>query len=136
MERRNKRDAKFLIFQSLYIIAIAILFYKGTDLTINKVAEINSDEKVVPITSVMINPEIEEVLPKPEDGKEYAEINSKEQEIVDKEEFEKLKKDITQLENENRNLRNQKTPNRVSDQTNRTESNNPKTDGKGGVENK
>ena len=30
----KKRDAKFLIFQSLYIIAISILFYKGTDLSL------------------------------------------------------------------------------------------------------
>lgn len=47
MDRRNKRDAKFLIFQSLYIIAISILFYKGTDLSLNKVTEIKEDEIVV-----------------------------------------------------------------------------------------
>ncbi|HMS33294.1 MAG TPA: hypothetical protein PKC91_04335 [Ignavibacteria bacterium] len=34
MLSRKKRDAKFLIFQSLYIIAISILFYKGTDLSL------------------------------------------------------------------------------------------------------
>ncbi len=41
MLSRKKRDAKFLIFQSLYIIAIAILFYKGTDLSLVKVVEAN-----------------------------------------------------------------------------------------------
>ncbi|MBK9332484.1 MAG: hypothetical protein IPM96_08850 [Ignavibacteria bacterium] len=110
MERRNKRDAKFLIFQSLYIIAISILFYKGTDLSLKKVAEINPDMKQVPITSVIINPELEEALPKPEEGKEYTKINLKDQEIVNREELEKLKKEKTELELENTRLRNQKTP--------------------------
>jgi len=40
MRKGNRRDAKFLIFQSLYIIAIAILFFKGTDLSLNYVKEI------------------------------------------------------------------------------------------------
>ncbi len=39
MLSRKKRDAKFLIFQSLYIIAISILFYKGTDLSLVSVKD-------------------------------------------------------------------------------------------------
>lgn len=46
MLSRKKRDAKFLIFQSLYIIAIAILFYKGTDLSLVSVVDA-SDSMVV-----------------------------------------------------------------------------------------
>ncbi|MEO8664683.1 MAG: hypothetical protein ABI462_04225 [Ignavibacteria bacterium] len=45
----NKRDTKFLIFQSLYIIAISILFYKGTDLSLTKVIDKNDDETVIEI---------------------------------------------------------------------------------------
>ena len=41
MLSRKKRDAKFLIFQSLYIIAISILFYKGTDLSLIPVVDEN-----------------------------------------------------------------------------------------------
>lgn len=134
MERRNKRDAKFLIFQSLYIIAIAILFYKGTDLTINKVMEINSDEKIVPNTAIIVNPEIEEVLPKPEEGKEYAEIDSKEQEIVNKEEYENLKKDNERLIAENKNLIKIKTPDRQPIVPKDNVDNKPTTDDKGGTE--
>ncbi|MEO6696151.1 MAG: hypothetical protein ABIY50_09540 [Ignavibacteria bacterium] len=47
MSRGNRRDAKFLIFQSLYIIAISILFYKGTDLSLNKVTEIQENDTLI-----------------------------------------------------------------------------------------
>ncbi|HRI84609.1 MAG TPA: hypothetical protein PK536_04100 [Ignavibacteria bacterium] len=74
--------------------------------------EINSDEKIVPNTAIIVNPEIEEVLPKPEEGKEYVEINLKDQEIVNKNEYEKLLKENSQLAADNEKLKNLKTPDR------------------------
>lgn len=47
MLSRKKRDAKFLIFQSLYIIAIAILFYKGTDLSLVQVMDANDSLTII-----------------------------------------------------------------------------------------
>lgn len=47
MLSRKKRDAKFLIFQSLYLIAISILFYKGTDLSLNKVMAVENGDTVI-----------------------------------------------------------------------------------------
>jgi len=47
MLSRKKRDAKFLIFQSLYLIAISILFYKGTDLSLNKVKAAEDSDTVI-----------------------------------------------------------------------------------------
>jgi hypothetical protein len=47
MLSRKKRDAKFLIFQSLYIIAIAILFYKGTDLSLVQVIDANDSLTII-----------------------------------------------------------------------------------------
>lgn len=47
MLSRKKRDAKFLIFQSLYLIAISILFYKGTDLSLSKVKAAEESDTVI-----------------------------------------------------------------------------------------
>lgn len=47
MLSRKKRDAKFLIFQSLYLIAISILFYKGTDLSLTKVKAAEDSDTVI-----------------------------------------------------------------------------------------
>lgn len=56
MLSRKKRDAKFLIFQSLYIIAIAILFYKGTDLSLVRVVEANDSlNAFVDITDTIVS---------------------------------------------------------------------------------
>ncbi len=52
MLSRKKRDAKFLIFQSLYIIAIAILFYKGTDLSLTKVIPYIAGDTIVRIADL------------------------------------------------------------------------------------
>lgn len=57
MLSRKKRDAKFLIFQSLYLIAISILFYKGTDLSLNKVTTINKGDTVISITEMPPTPD-------------------------------------------------------------------------------
>lgn len=96
MERRNKRDAKFLIFQSLYIIAISILFYKGTDLSLNKVAEINDSLIVVNKNRVLENGMIpidtttKAVKPKLPDGEMYIAI-SDEDKVISKTEYDELK---------------------------------------------
>lgn len=52
MLSRKKRDAKFLIFQSLYLIAISILFYKGTDLSLNKVITKENGDTVIAISKL------------------------------------------------------------------------------------
>lgn len=57
MLSRKKRDAKFLIFQSLYLIAISILFYKGTDLSMNKVTTIEKGDTVIAITEIPPKPD-------------------------------------------------------------------------------
>lgn len=75
MLSRKKRDAKFLIFQSLYLIAISILFYKGTDLSMNKVTTIEKGDTVIAIS---------EMPPKPDDSET----------IVKKETLDSLKKNI------------------------------------------
>jgi len=103
MERRNKRDAKFLIFQSLYIIAISILFYKGTDLSLNKVTEIKEGQIVVDKDMVLENdmksydPTILEVLPKLNDSLEYKKV-AFDQEVVSKSLLEEKDRKISELE--------------------------------------
>ncbi len=44
--------SKFLIFQSLYIIAIAILFYKGTDLSLTPVIPYSDVDTVIKKTDM------------------------------------------------------------------------------------
>lgn len=61
MLSRKKRDAKFLIFQSLYIIAIAILFYKGTDLALNPVQEVNETDTVIARNLLPAPPDTSEI---------------------------------------------------------------------------
>ncbi|MCB0726534.1 MAG: hypothetical protein KDD00_03675 [Ignavibacteriae bacterium] len=55
MLSRKKRDAKFLIFQSLYIIAIAILFYKGTDLSLVQVIDANDSLTIIGKEDTVVN---------------------------------------------------------------------------------
>jgi len=62
MLSRKKRDAKFLIFQSLYLIAISILFYKGTDLSMNKVTTIEKGDTVISITEMPPTPGVSDTL--------------------------------------------------------------------------
>ncbi len=64
MLSRKKRDAKFLIFQSLYLIAISILFYKGTDLSLNKVITIDSRDTVISIAKLPPVPDASETIVK------------------------------------------------------------------------
>ncbi|MDZ4710702.1 MAG: hypothetical protein SGI89_00090 [bacterium] len=104
MERRNKRDAKFLIFQSLYIIAISILFYKGTDLSLNKVTELKKDEKVVTkavIDSLTKWPSYDSlkqiVMPKLPDSTVYKKVNLN-QEVFNKEILAEKDRKISELE--------------------------------------
>ncbi|MBK8553063.1 MAG: hypothetical protein IPL53_19170 [Ignavibacteria bacterium] len=61
MVSRNKRDAKFLIFQSLYIIAIAILFYKGTDLSLTPVKNAGDTDTVIAKTLLPAPPDTSEI---------------------------------------------------------------------------
>lgn len=60
MLSRKKRDAKFLIFQSLYLIAISILFYKGTDLSLNKVITIDKGDTVIALNKLPPVPDTSE----------------------------------------------------------------------------
>ncbi|MBK8984169.1 MAG: hypothetical protein IPM38_18090 [Ignavibacteria bacterium] len=102
MERRNKRDAKFLIFQSLYIIAISILFYKGTDLSLNSVMEVKDGETVVTIDKVlkdgMKSYDTTKVilLPLPEENTEYKKVTA-DQEIVSKDLIAEKDREIERL---------------------------------------
>ena len=63
MLSRKKRDAKFLIFQSLYLIAISILFYKGTDLSLNKVHDVMPGTITIDSNSKVYDPNKEIILP-------------------------------------------------------------------------
>jgi len=38
---RKQRDSRFIIYQSLYIFAIAVLIFKGTDLSLDEVSPSN-----------------------------------------------------------------------------------------------
>ena len=96
MERRNKRDAKFLIFQSLYIIAISILFYKGTDLSLNKVAEKNAGDTIIAITElpkpglIEYDSTLQVVKPILPEGEKYIAV-SEEDKVISKSEYDNLK---------------------------------------------
>ncbi|MFZ1320496.1 MAG: hypothetical protein WAT71_02985 [Ignavibacteria bacterium] len=96
MERRNKRDAKFLIFQSLYIIAISILFYKGTDLSLNKVTEINdslivvSKDRVLENGMISVDTTKQALKPKLPEGEKYIAITD-EDKVISKTDYDELK---------------------------------------------
>ncbi|HMS65539.1 MAG TPA: hypothetical protein PKD83_09840 [Ignavibacteria bacterium] len=103
MLSRKKRDAKFLIFQSLYIIAIAILFYKGTDLSLVSVADVGQNDTVISKVDYNILSENKldstkvVVLPKPLKGEKYIKIPES-QELVSKDELNAKEKRIAELE--------------------------------------
>ena len=96
MERRNKRDAKFLIFQSLYIIAISILFYKGTDLSLNKVTEINdslivvSKDRVLENGMISVDTTKQALKPKLPEGEKYI-AKTDEDKVISKTDYDELK---------------------------------------------
>ncbi|MBK9332768.1 MAG: hypothetical protein IPM96_10305 [Ignavibacteria bacterium] len=102
MRKGNKRDTKFLIFQSLYIIAIAILFFKGTDLSLTEVIEKTSD------TTNFYDPKIDTLLPKLTDGSVYVKVKPGENEIDRlRKEIDSLSVIINSLKAENNNLKSQ-----------------------------
>lgn len=103
MLSRKKRDAKFLIFQSLYIIAIAILFYKGTDLSLTKVIPYNESDTVIakinlPSTDLGVyDPKLQEVLPILPSDSEYVKV-LKGEILISKDELDKKNARIAELE--------------------------------------
>lgn len=103
MLSRKKRDAKFLIFQSLYIIAIAILFYKGTDLSLTPVIPYTEGDTVIakinlPSTDLGVyDPKMQEVLPILPSDSEYVKA-LKGEVLVSQEELDKKNARIAELE--------------------------------------
>lgn len=110
MTKGNRRDTKFLIFQSLYIIAIAILFYKGTDLSLSKVvAKQDGDtlvnvsqvpsalDTVVPKTVKVYDPATQEVIKKTEGDTKMQPVSTKDT-VINKQTIDKLESRISELE--------------------------------------
>lgn len=128
MERRNKRDAKFLIFQSLYIIAISILFYKGTDLSLNKVFQKNPSDTIIAkrdLPTDLYDPSTEIVMPKPAENARYQTVLLRDT-IVAKDALVEKDRRISELER-------LKTPDRTPVRQPKTNEPTPKTSIKGGT---
>ena len=102
MRKGNRRDAKFLIFQSLYIIAIAILFFKGTDLSLNYVKEIKAGQipadpnKILKVNEEAYNTNEKMVLDIiPNDSNSYYRIVKNNETVIDSLELIRLKTDAS-----------------------------------------
>ena len=130
MDRRSKRDPKFLIFQSLYIIAISILFYKGTDLALNKVVEKRPGDTVIAIIDLdttskpTYDSSTQIVMKKLAEDDQYKTVTLKDT-IVPKETLTDKDKRISVLER-------MKTPTNVSRNTRTPTESVPKSDVTGG----
>jgi hypothetical protein len=130
MVRRNKRDAKFLIFQSLYIIAISILFFKGTDLSLTKVEVIEPGKIRIDSNLKPYNPVTEIILTKPADSARYQLVLLKDT-IVTKEDLSVTKETLAQKDKRISELEAQKTPER-KEQSIKEKTNTPPNPIKGG----
>ena len=109
MNKGNRRDTKFLIFQSLYIIAISILFYKGTDLSLTKVINKTKEDTVVTIVKLdsllkLQPPDLENkvILEKPRENEQYQPVSKKDTVLT--------KEELLSKENELARLKILKTP--------------------------
>jgi len=87
----------------LYIIAIAILFYKGTDLSLTKVIPYNESDTVIakinlPSTDLGVyDPKLQEVLPILPSDSEYVKV-LKGEILISKDELDKKNARIAELE--------------------------------------